>query len=369
MTLPEIPGRQLTMDLMATVLQQMPDPTGGGYVGLFEREAANAFGARYAVAVSSGTAAIHAALSACGIGPGDEVLVPALTVVMTVAPLAALGATPVFIDSDPATLDLDYVDAASKLTPRTKAIMPVHLWGRMGDPMTLAHFASVHGLAIVEDAAQAAGSAREGRGAGTVGTVGCVSLKDGKIISSGEGGFLLTSGPEIAEYASAFRSHWQSAPPGEAPQSRLATNSRLADPLAAIALANLRRFPELLELRRAQTRFLLDAVDQLPGLSELAPAAKEEWNGFAPLLRIDLPNPRGFAEHLASQGVPSSTGSFRLVPCDTRPMFASPDRIPCPGALQILDHTLAVVLAERDTEETLARYAAVIAREARAWVG
>ncbi|HTJ68158.1 MAG TPA: DegT/DnrJ/EryC1/StrS aminotransferase family protein [Actinospica sp.] len=369
MTLPETPGRQLTMDLMASVLQQMPDPTGGGYVGVFEREAAKAFGAPYAVAVSSGTAAIHAALAACGIGPGDEVLVPALTVVMTVAPIAALGATPVFIDSDPATLDLDYDDAAGKLTPRTKAIMPVHLWGRMGDPTALTRFASVHGLAVVEDAAQAAGTAREELGAGTVGTVGCVSLKDGKIISSGEGGFLLTASAEIAEHASAFRSHWQPAPRGEAPQSRLATNSRLADPLAAIALANLRRFPALLELRQAQTRMLLEAVDHVPGVSELVPAVGEEWNCFAPLLRIDLANPRGFAELLASQGVPSSTGSFRLVPCDTRPMFASADRMPCRGAAQILDHTIAVVLTERDNEATLERYAAVITREARAWVG
>lgn len=367
MTLPEIPDRELTMNLMAGVLRQMPDPSGGGFVGLFEREAAEAFGVPHAVAVCSGTAALHAALSACGIGPGDEVLVPALTVVMTVAPLAMLGATPVFVDSDPNTLDLDYDDAAAKLTARTRAIMPVHLWGRMGDPTALKRFASAHGLSVVEDAAQAAGSSRGGQRAGAVGTVGCVSLKDGKIVSSGEGGFLLTARRQTAEYAAAFRSHWQPGPPGEAPQSRIATNFRLADPLAAIALANLRRFPALLERRRAQTEYLLHSLEHVSGLRALAPAAWEEWNGFAPLLRIDLPNPRAFAEHLAGKGVPSSTGSFRLVPCDTRPMFAAPDRLPCRGAAQILDRTLAVVLTERDTETTLDEYAAVIAREADAW--
>lgn len=368
MTLPQLPDRtQPITELMTAVLDQMPDPSGGALVGQFERELAEAFGVPHVVAVSSGTAALHAALSAYGIGPGDEVLVPALTVVMTVAPLDALGARPVFVDTDPATLDLDYDDAARKLTSRTRAIMPVHLWGRMGDPAALAGFASEHGLAVVEDAAQAAGTARDGRRAGTVGAVGCFSMKDGKVLWSGEGGFLVTASREIAEHAAAFRGHWQPAPPGDAPQSRLATNSRLAAPLAAIALANLRRFPALVELRRAQTRHLVNALAQAPGLRALAPAADEEWNGFALLLHIDLPDPRAFAEHLARQGVTTSTGSFKLVPCDTRPPFAAPDRAPCRGAAEILDRTLAVVLTERDTEPALDRYAAVIAREAREW--
>lgn len=367
MTIPHTPGdAQPLEDQLGAVLRQMPDPSGGPVAAELERELTTAFGVPHGVAIASGTAGLHAALSACGIGPGDEVLVPALTVVMTVAPLDALGATPVFVDSDPATLDLDYDDAARKVTSRTRAIMPVHLWGRMGDPAALATFASEHGLAVVEDAAQAAGTARDGQRAGTVGTVGCFSMKDGKILWSGEGGFLLTAHREVAEYARAFRNHWLPAPAGEAPMSRLATNSRLAAPLAAIALVNLRRFPSLVELRREQTRHLLHALEQAPDLVALAPAVREEWNCFAPLLHIDLPNPRAFAEHLAQRGVPNSTGSFRLVPCDTRPMFTSTDR-PCRGAAQILDHTLAVVLTERDTETTLDRYAAVIAREATAW--
>ncbi|WP_433206966.1 DegT/DnrJ/EryC1/StrS family aminotransferase [Nocardia sp. CA-107356] len=367
MTMPQPSnGARLLIDQLGPVLEQMPDPSGGPVAADLERELAAAFGVPYAVAVSSGTAALHAALSACGVGPGDEVLVPALTVVMTVAPLAALGARPVFVDSDPATLDLDYADAARKLTPRARAIMPVHLWGRMGDPQALAVFAAEHGLAVIEDSAQAVGTTREGQWAGTVGTVGCFSMKDGKILWSGEGGFLLTDRREVAEYAAAFRSHWLPAPAGQAPLSRLATNSRLAAPLAAIALANLHRISHLVQLRQAQTRHLLTAVAHIPGLTAVDPAVGEQWNGFAPLLHIDLPTPRGFAEHLARQGVPNSTGSFRLVPCDTRGLFPSADR-PCRGAAQIMDHTLAVVLTEHDTDTTLERYAAVIAREAAAW--
>lgn len=367
MTLPAVSGSaSLLSDQLAAVLSQMPDPSGGPACGQLEDELAAAFGVPYAVAVSSGTAALHAALSACGIGPGTEVLVPALTVVMTVAPLAALGATVVFVDSDPATLDLDYDDAARKITSRTRAIIPVHLWGRMGDPAALASFASEHGLAIIEDAAQAAGTSRAGQRAGTVGTVGCFSMKDGKILWSGEGGFLLTGRRDVAEHAAAFRSHWLPAPAGQAPLSRLSTNSRLAAPLAAIALANLQRLDDLVALRRAQTRHLLRALEQVPGLVAVEPATGEEPNGFAPLLHLDLPRPRAFAEHLAQQGVPNSTGTFRLVACDTRPMFAHGAR-PCRGAAQILNHTLAVVLTQRDTEETLDRHAAVITREATTW--
>ena len=192
-------------------------------------------------------------------------------------------------------------------------------------------------------------------------------MKDGKILWSGEGGFLLTARRELAEHAAAFRSHWQQPPPGQSPQSRLGVNSRLAGPLAALALANLRRFPELAHQRREQTRSLLGALEPVPGLRALAPAPGEQWNHFAPLLHIGLPHPREFARHLARQGVPSSTGSFRLVPCDTRPMFTAPDRSPCRGAAQVLDRTLAVTLTGGDTSRALARYAAIIAREASTW--
>jgi dTDP-4-amino-4,6-dideoxygalactose transaminase len=352
---------------MLSALASMPDPAAAAYTERFEHDLTEAFASRHAVAVSSGTTALHAALSAVGVGPGDEVLVPALTVVMTAAPVDQLGATPVFVDSDPDTFDLDYADATAKITARTKAIVPVHQWGRMGDPASLRAFAAERGLAIVEDAAQAAGSSRAGVPAGAVGEAGCFSMKDGKILWSGEGGYVLTTDPTLAAHARAFRSHWLTPPPGSRPQERLALNGRLAEPLAALAQANLRRFPALLERRRAQTMYLLQALAGARGLTPLQPARDETWNHYAPLLRISLPNPRAFAEHLAQRGVPSSTGSFRLVPCDTRPAFTSGDRAPCRGAAQVLDRTLALFLTEHDDEAVLNRYAAVITREAAAW--
>ncbi|MFG3348738.1 DegT/DnrJ/EryC1/StrS family aminotransferase [Streptomyces sp. NPDC048018] len=365
--LPPVPAAEGLGEGMLAALAGMPDAAGASFADRFEQDLTERFTSRHAVAVSSGTTALHAALSAVGVGPGDEVLVPALTVVMTTAPLAQLGATPVFVDSDPDTLDLDFDDATAKVTARTKAIVPVHLWGRMGDPASLRSFAAEHGLAVVEDAAQAAGSSRGGVPAGAVGDTGCFSMKDGKILWSGEGGYVLTDGSALAAHVRAFRGHWLTPPPGGRPQERLAVNARLAEPLAALAQANLRRFPDLLERRRAQTGYLLQALAAARGLTPLRPAKDEAWNHYAPLLRISLPAPRAFAEHLARQGVPSSTGTFRLVPCDTRPMFATNDRALCRGAAEVLDRTLALVLTERDDEAVLDRYAAAITREATAW--
>ncbi|RMI46716.1 DegT/DnrJ/EryC1/StrS family aminotransferase [Streptomyces triticirhizae] len=365
-----LPPLRATEELSQSTLAAlagMPDPAGAECTTRFEHDLTEAFASRHAVSVSSGTMALHAALSAIGVGPGDEVLVPALTVIMTAAPVVQLGARPVFVDSDPATLDLDYADAAAKITARTMAIVPVHLWGRMGDPAALRAFAAAKGLIIVEDAAQALGTSRAGVRAGTVGATGCFSMKDGKLLWSGEGGFVLTDDFALAAHVRAFRSHWLTPPPGSLPQEQLAVNARLAEPLAALARANLRKFSALLGRRRAQTVHLLRALREARGLTPLRPATDETWNHYAPLLHIGLPNPRAFAEHLAERGVPNSTGSFRLVPCDTRPMFTSADRAPCRGAAQILDHTLALIITERDDEAVLDRYAAIIAREAAAW--
>lgn len=365
--LPPLPELEDHSEILLAALAGMPDPTGAEFTTRYEHTLTQVFARQHALAVSSGTTALHTALDAAGVGPGDEVLLPALTVIMTAQPVVQLGAKPVFIDSDPDTLDLDYADAASKVTARTKAIVPVHLWGRMGDPARLRAFATERKLTIIEDAAQAAGTSRAGVQAGAVGAAGCFSTKDGKILWSGEGGFVLTDDPALAAHVRAFRGHWLTPPPGGRPQERLGLPGRIPELTAALAQTNLLRFSALLERRRAQTTHLLRALAGARDLTPIQPAEDETWNHYSPLLRIDLPRPRAFAEHLAQLGVPSSTGSFQLAPCDTRPMFTDGDRAPCRGATQILDHTLALVLTERDNEAVLDRYAAVISREATAW--
>lgn len=345
------------------LLTRMPHPAGAEQVVALERDLAATFGTRHAVAVSSGTAALHTALRCLDIGAGDEVLVPALSVVMSVAPIVHAGARPVFVDCNPDGTDLDHDDVAAKTGPATKAILPVHLWGRTGDPERLAATAAALHLVVVEDACQAQGSTTGGRHAGTTGDVGCFSLKDGKIVWSGEGGYLLTDRDDVAGRARALRAHHQ--PPYAAPPAEVGYNYRLAEPLAVIARSNLGRFNDLLARRRHQSQQLAALITGLPGITVLGGHAG--WNGYSFLARVDLNQPRAFCRRLADRGVPNSVGTFGLVPADRRPELARYPCAPCPNAAAVVDQTLAVVLTDHDDDARLTTYAETIIREARQW--
>jgi perosamine synthetase len=350
--------------LLDELLTGMPRPTGTNYVTALEQGLADKFGVRHAVALSSGTAAIHVALRCLGVGPGAEVLVPALSVVMSVAPIIHAGARPVFVDCDRDGTDLDYDDATSKVTAATKAILPVHLWGRTGDTKRLAALAAEHGLAVVEDACQAQGTEVDGRYAGTSADAGCFSLKDGKILWSGEGGYLLTDREAIAGHARALRAHHQPTY-GADPPADVGYNYRLAEPLAVIARENLTRFDAMLEHRRQQARQLAELLTGTPGISVLP--GQPGWNGYSFLARIELDQPRAFCERLAQRAIPNSVGSFRLVAADQRRELARYARQPCLNAAATINRTLAVILTDHDDPSRLHRYAETIAEEARQW--
>jgi dTDP-4-amino-4,6-dideoxygalactose transaminase len=349
---------------LAAVLQTMPDPLAGDQVKHYEEELAAYFGVAHAVAVASGTAALHTTLLGSGIGPGDEVLVPALSVVMSASPVTYTGATPVFFDCTPDGTDVDYDDLAAKISPRAKAIMPVYLWGRVGDPARLVSLMREHGLRMIEDACQAQGTRIGGKLAGTFGDAGCFSTKDGKLLWSGEGGFILTSDTALAEWCRAFRTHCQTPPTGQVPLSFTGHNYRLAEPLAAIARANLARFPQLLERRQQQTRLLLVLLTDIDGIEVLPIPA--DWNGYAPLARLHVARPREFSVHLAELGVPNSIGTFHLRACDQRPMFASQGP-PCTNAAAFIESLLAPVITDHDDDERIQRHADIITTEAAKW--
>jgi perosamine synthetase len=358
-----------TAQLLADVLARMPDPTGTANSDELERCLCDWFKVPFAVAVSSGTAALHTALTSVGVGPGDEVLVPAVSVVMSVVPIIYAGARPVFIDATPdGGLDLD--DAAAKCGPATRAVIPVYLWGRCGSSDALDNlmrFAADRGLRVVEDACQAHGSRAGGKLAGTFGNLGCFSMKDGKILWSGEGGFILTDDDALAATCRAYRSHWATPPAGQQPMSRLGNNYRLGEPLAAIARGNLARLDELASRRRDQCAALYARVGAVPGLEALPTGVGEAWNGFSPLWRVHLPDARGFCRRLAERGVPNSVGTFGLVACDQRPMFAPYTRTACPNAAQLIDTTLAVVVTEHDDRARIDTLARTIIEEAHQW--
>ena len=178
----------------------------GPAVSRFEANFAAYCGSATALGVNSGTSALHLALLACGVGPGDEVITVSMSFVATVAAVVYTGATPVLVDVDPVTWTMDPSVVERAITPRTKAIMPVHLHGQMADVSELAAIADRHGLALVEDAAQAHGAERDGRRAGSVGRVAGFSFYPGKNLGAlGEGGAVTTSDAAVAEQVRLLR--------------------------------------------------------------------------------------------------------------------------------------------------------------------
>jgi perosamine synthetase len=161
-------------DALTSVSARMPDPWATGQVDLYERELAQHFGTAEAIAVASGTAALHCALIALGVGKDDEVLVSAAASPSSVAPILYLGAAPVFVDSGIGGISLDLHDVASKITERTRVIIAVHLWGRTGDLVRLVEFAGAHGLKVVEDARDAVGTRFDDQYAGD----GCLRARN-----------------------------------------------------------------------------------------------------------------------------------------------------------------------------------------------
>ena len=341
-----------------------PDAT---QVAALESEVAGMFGTHHAVAVNSGTAAIHCALLACGVGPGDEVLIPALAVVMSAVPVLYCGARPVFVDCDRDGTGMDPGDLIAKTTSRTKALLAVYLWGRSGDPAWLADFARTRRLCLIGDACQAHGTRFAERPLGAFGDAAALSFHRTKIIECGEGGAILTSNNAVAQECRALRTHWQDPPDGQPPLSRLGYNYRLAEPLAALARISLTHFTQLLARRQEQTARLQAIIEGTPGITVPALRPGEDWNGYAPLFRLELPRSRAFSQHLAARGVPNSVGTFGLAACDQRPMFAPYVSAPCRNAARLIDNTLAVALSNGDSDDQIARYADIITSEARRW--
>ncbi|NDG49856.1 MAG: DegT/DnrJ/EryC1/StrS family aminotransferase, partial [Rhodospirillales bacterium] len=185
--------------------------SGGRYVDAFERDIAAWLGTPHAVACNSGTSALHLALVAAGIGPGDEVLVPAHTFIATIWGVLYAGATPVLCDVEEATGNIDVADVRRRLTPRSRAIIPVHLYGQPADLAGVRQLAAEAGLRVVEDNAQAIGARYGGGALGTHGLMGCFSFYPGKNLgAAGEAGMVTTADDALAERLRRLRNHGQS---------------------------------------------------------------------------------------------------------------------------------------------------------------
>lgn len=224
--------------------------SGGAYLERFEAAFADWMGARHAIAVSSGTAALHLALLAAGVGPGDEVIVPDLTFIATANAVAYCGATPVLVDVRPGDWTLDVAEVRDAIALRTKAIIVVHLYGAPAQMDDLRALADLHGLALIEDAAEALGSRWKGWRVGGVGLAGCFSFYGNKTLSTGEGGMVVTQSDALARQVRLLRGQGL-APEGEYRHAALGYNYRLSELQAAVGLAQLEKVKEHIARRAA----------------------------------------------------------------------------------------------------------------------
>jgi perosamine synthetase len=228
----------------------------GPRVAELEERFAQICGTRFAVATSSGTTALHLALLAHGIGPGDEVITTPFTFIASVSSILFAGARPVFVDIEQETFNLNSALIEDALSPRTKAIVPVHLYGYPCDMDPILDIAQRHGLAIIEDAAQAIGATYKGRPVGSFGT-GCFSLYATKNVMAGEGGMITTGDEDIAERCRMSRSHGMRR---RYYHDIMGYNFRMSDLHAAIGLAQLDRLGEFTSQRRANAAYLSERI-------------------------------------------------------------------------------------------------------------
>ncbi|TAJ10905.1 MAG: aminotransferase class I/II-fold pyridoxal phosphate-dependent enzyme [Nitrospirae bacterium] len=260
--------------------------TMGPKVARLEREMAAYVGVKYAVAVSSGTAALDVALKVLHIGPGDEVIVPALTYIATANAVLYQHATPVLADVDPTTFNLDPEDVRRRITPRTKCIMPIDYGGQSADYDALGRIAREHGLALVEDGAQSLGGEYKGRRLCSFGVMSTVSFHAAKVITSVEGGMVLTDDEKLADLARVLRNQGED-PVNKYHHAVLGHNYRMTDLHAAVGLAQFRRLNEVLRRRAEIADFYTKRLTGLEGkltLPAVAPERRHAWFFYPVLL-------------------------------------------------------------------------------------
>lgn len=253
--------------------------SGGEFVRRFESEFARAAGCRYAVACSSGTVSLHLVLAALGIGSGDEVIIPSFTMIATANAITYTGAKPTLVDSSSDDWNLDPSKLAEKITPRTRAIIPVHTYGRPVDMDSILQVGREHNLYVIEDAAEAHGASYKGRPTGSLGDAACFSFYANKIVTTGEGGMITTNDERIAALARQLRDHafsherhfWH---------KYLGFNYRMTNLQAAVGLAQTERLQSLVEKRRTTARLYSELLSSASGLllpSETADSRSVFW--------------------------------------------------------------------------------------------
>lgn len=245
----------------------------GKFLERFEKEFPEYLGAKYGVATCNGTVSLHLALLVLGIGPGDEVIVPTFTYIASVNAIVYTGAKPVFVDSNPDYWNIEPTKIEGKITPKTKAIMAVHLYGHPCDMDPILKIAKKHKLAVIEDAAESHGAEYKGKKVGSIGDIGSFSFFGNKVITTGEGGIVVTNNKKLAEKCahlkgqgvSKTKTYWHDV---------VGFNYRMTNIEAAIGLAQLEKISKTLKLKRKIAR---EYTKRLKNIHQVKCQGEEKW--------------------------------------------------------------------------------------------
>lgn len=344
----------------------------GPEVAAFESEFAALHGVPHAIACSSGTAALHLMLAASGIGPGDEVLVPSFTWVASVNAVLYTGATPVLVDVDPSTFNVDLDDLVARRTTRTRAVLAVHLFGLCADTEAIEQ--ALPGVPVFEDAACAAGGSLRGRPAGSLGRAGAFSFHPRKTITTGEGGMVTTRDAALAEAVRRLRNHGGHMPDGVAPGPEampafdaLGYNYRLTDIQAAVGRAQLAKLAVLVAERQRFAERYWTALSDLSWLRLPTAADVHTYQSYVCLVdeRAAGRSRLQIMEALAARGIATRPGTHAVHTLDfhARLLQARPEHLP--GALECAQRSIAIPLHNRmvdaDVEHVIASLRLVVA--------
>ena len=341
------------------VLEVLESGEWGGFNKLvkeFEQLFGKRHQAKYCLTAANGTLSLEAALRVVGVGQGDEVIVPPYTFIATANAVRLIGATPVFVDIEPDTYNLDATKIEEALSPKTKAIIPVHFAGLPADMDAIMTLAQKHNLFVIEDAAHAHGSTWRGQPMGTIGHIGSFSLQASKNLTAGEGGILLTNHADLGGKLWSYINQGRSPAGAWYEHEMLGSNLRLTGWQAGILLAQMERFDEQLARRQQNARQLHTILEEIDGLEPMRWDARvENHSHHLFMMRYDPAGFQGiarnkFVEALRAEGVPCSTGY-------AQPLYKQPplnqmySRImPCPVAEQacreVIWITQNILLAE-----------------------
>ncbi len=289
----------------------------GSQVKAFEEEIARYCSRRFGVGVASGTDALILALRASGIGPGDEVIVPSFSFIATADSVSLLGATPVFADIEPHTFNIDPAKITARITPRTRAIIPVHLFGQPADMDPILELARQHKLKIVEDNAQAIGATYKGRKTASLGDVGCISFFPSKNLGAyGDGGMIVTHSEDLYRRLRSLRSHGSTKKYFSEEQG---WNSRLDEIQAAVVRVELRYLDEWNARRRANASRYDALLRNIPDL--VLPAVASWGEHVFHQYTVRVPRRDGVQKFLADRGIASTV--YYPTPIHLQPIYAA----------------------------------------------